>query len=586
MRQTTFRANGPRDSEAIVVPLGTARLVREGFRRFGLRQLIDGFKEKGVPMGLVIENLCISCLNEEYSMDDWDDYVNRSDLRREYFCSTHEIKRWTFQRDLDRLGDYLEEVVDHLVMVWRTIDPDGATHAYVDGSHIKRYGPKGSKVRYGEGAGTVQLQNQFMTSSLIGSGIPVSIELYPGNQNDPQQYKDFIPQLLYLLKRGSLVVMDNGGSAAVVLNEILERGDHYLTRVRINASDERVMAERRDRMIYVGMDAACIMHTFESSGRTIYLYFSADSYAASVSRAQIAVARREMERQRAQKLLEDGDVMGAITLRKSPFYEVRINDAVLVMTADPWVEIDPLKELKDAISPKGGWFKLECSFPLDPRLALVVYRHRVDIEHMISSLKSVVNLSPMRVWAEGTTRGRVVLALITQFLIAVLINDLEPRTVLRTVDGKPVEVEVKPSDRTVVRELRRCQGVVTRNEWGGLDVIELRDEGVADELFRVLDRYAREPPIRPPEDLQWRNDPTAQWGRDGKNCRDLAMSIAQLFSETIFPEYMSGRSHWKTGYEAAIGTTRTELGIAEGSLGTMGLRNSEGYYRPDRESGL
>ena len=43
--------------------------------------------------------------------------------------------------------------------------------------------------------------------------LPISIEMYPGNWNDPQQYQDFIPQLMFLLKEGSRIVMDAGGSS-------------------------------------------------------------------------------------------------------------------------------------------------------------------------------------------------------------------------------------------------------------------------------------------------------------------------------------------------------------------------------------
>ena len=101
---------------------------------------------------------------------------------------------------------YLEEIVDNIVKLTRVLYPDMPTHAYVDGSHVKRYGSKGKEVLYGEGGGSVQLQNQFMVSTMILSGSPLSMESYLGNFNDLQQYNDFIPQLMCLLKPGSLAV--------------------------------------------------------------------------------------------------------------------------------------------------------------------------------------------------------------------------------------------------------------------------------------------------------------------------------------------------------------------------------------------
>lgn len=583
MTQTTFKADDSRSSESIAVPLGIVRLVRSSFRRFGLRKLLDGFKEDGVPLGLVIENLCITCLQQGSSMNDWDDFVNRSDVRRSYYCGTYDIRRWTLQRGVERLGVYLEEIVLHLGSVLRGLYPDDPTHAYVDGSHVRRYGRKGASVAYGEGGGTIQLQNQFMVASMVSRNIPVSIEDYPGNLNDPPQYSDFIPQLMFLLKQGSLVIMDNGGAAAKTLDEITGACNQYLTRVRINASDERIIREERDRLVYVGMGTACIMHTFASSGRTTYLYFSVDSFAATMARAEKALAAKEIERRRAQGILTCNDALKVIKLPKSPFYEVEIKEAKLVMLDDPWVELDPKKELKDAMPTRGGWFKLECSFPMDPRLALVVYRHRVDVEHLISSLKSVVNVSPLRVWGEDSTRGRFVLGLIMQFVLAVFIDDLEPERTVKRIDGKPVEVSVRPRSSTVVKELRRYTGVVTPYGWGGFKVDELRDPGVSDDIARVLAMYDSEPPVRLPKVQEWISLPPAQWKERSKNCRDLAMSIAQYFAETKFPEFMDGRRHWKTGEDGPESIYAERICMETDSPGASGLIGRRSYYGPRYE---
>lgn len=423
MLQTTFRTDSGSSDDRIIVPLGIVRLVRTGFKRYGLYGLLDSFKDSGAPMSLVIENLCIASLDAKYSMNDLDQYINRNPLRKEFYFRGHEIRRWTMNRDLQRLGDYLEEVFMHFRKVTRFLDPDEPTHANIDGSHITRYGAKGANVKYGEGGGTIQLQDQFMMATSMSGGMPVFVEMYPGNLNDPSQYSDFIPQLMFLLKRGSLMVMDNGGSSSTTLDEIVGYGNAYLTRVRINSSDEKAIREGRDRLVYVGMGTACIMHTFESSQRTTYLYFSVDSYAAGVSRAEKAVRSLEIERQKAQRIIAKGNAEKLIRKPKSPFYEVVIEGARVVMTNDPWVELDPEKELKDAVPTKNGWFKLECSFAMDPRLALVIYRHRVDIEYAISIFKSTVNVAPFRVWDECSTRGKLVIGAIVEFILFMALRD-------------------------------------------------------------------------------------------------------------------------------------------------------------------
>ena len=88
MVQTSFRTDSGIADERIVVPIGIVRLIRSGFRRYGLHDLFNNFKDSGVPLGAVIENICISCLCEDYSMKDWDAYVNRSPLRKQSSAET------------------------------------------------------------------------------------------------------------------------------------------------------------------------------------------------------------------------------------------------------------------------------------------------------------------------------------------------------------------------------------------------------------------------------------------------------------------------------------------------------------------
>ena len=207
-------------------------------------------------------------------MNEWDRLLSEDDRRMRYACGDEPIHRMTMMRALDLLDTYFGEVTDQ---VWRGMGhlyPDTRTDVYADGSHVVRYGPKGENVLYGEGGGKVQLQDQFMVSSLIGADVPTNVELYPGNMNDPPQFEDFIDQLQYYLNPGSLIVMDHGGSGRKIAKSILSRSNEYLTRVRMNASDDITLEEHLDEAFYVGEGTVCIMSVFDSSRKTNYLFFS------------------------------------------------------------------------------------------------------------------------------------------------------------------------------------------------------------------------------------------------------------------------------------------------------------------------
>ena len=51
-----------------------------------------------------------------------------------------------------------------------------------------------------------------MIAQLVDSGLPTSVEVYRGNLNDPPQYADFVPQLMFMLNRRSMTIMDYVGS--------------------------------------------------------------------------------------------------------------------------------------------------------------------------------------------------------------------------------------------------------------------------------------------------------------------------------------------------------------------------------------
>lgn len=90
------------------------------------------------------------------------------------------------------------------------------------------------------------------------------------------------------------------------------------------------------------------------------------------------------------------------------------------MTLDPWLDTDILKAAGIETGERCGWFKLQCSRRLPPQEALDLYRHRVQVEHLISSIKSVVNLKPLRVWSKESVRGSVLMAMIAQLQISMV----------------------------------------------------------------------------------------------------------------------------------------------------------------------
>lgn len=245
-------------------------------------------------------------------------------LVKEELSHGHIISRKTIERGLSLLDLYFEETIVHLWRHLNEIYPDLSTDAYVDGPHIPREGAgHGAYTAAGEGGGSVQLLGQFMIAQLVDSGLPISVEVYRGNLNDSPQYADFVPQLMFMLKHGSMIVMDHGGSAKDLLHEIRDNGMDYLTRVRMNSSDMERIRRETGNAEYVGSGTMCIHHSFESSDRHTYLYFSVDRYIMGHLSAERRALRLMGMARDAKGYVEKQDPWKVVKPVKNPFFKVK-----------------------------------------------------------------------------------------------------------------------------------------------------------------------------------------------------------------------------------------------------------------------
>ena len=487
-KQTIFRTVEDRMCGNISLPFGIIEMVRAGFRRLGLYGFLDLFKTKGVPLSFVTELMCIHQLDGGSSMNKCGEMAS-SELMISELCHGHRISRKTMERALDVLDTYFEETIGFVWGRLKEIYPDIRTDVYVDGSHIERFGPKGKYTAAGEGGRTIQLQDQFVVARLLDPGLPIMIEAYPGNWNDPMQYDDFIPQLMFMLKKGSVVVTDAGGSAKALLDEVKGGGMEYLTRMKLVPNDEKVIRESIGTMDYVGRGVACFCREFDSTDKTSYYFFSVDRYYLGMRSAERRTKKQADDLKSAKGAAENPRIGKLVSVKKNPFYEVKEISCDILMTLDPWLDDDVMKATEANAGEMCGWFKLQCSKRLEPGSVLDIYRHRSGIEHLISSIKSVVKLKPMRVWSGSSVRGSLLLALIAQLIVSMVRHDMEPEAATKWEDGKKVTIHRKPSEKTMCETLSHWTvTIISRTEWRKERIFSNETE-LSERISEVLKRY-------------------------------------------------------------------------------------------------
>lgn len=453
MTQTTFRTGAfvPTPNKNISVAYGLVKTVEHYLGSVGILDYADSLKERGVPMSRILVAMCTHVLMGSNSMSRCSDWLKDQNVRKELGLDAGLSQR-TINRGLAILGDHSDQII---VKLWEGLNTRyrfESTDVNIDGSAVVMNGPESELGAVGyprDFRDQSRPQVEFLAAELQGSRIPFFIRAYEGNASDPAQYRDTLPDIFSMVRQGSWIIMDNGGASGDILDSVVRSGNQYLTRVKLNVSDEKRAKQAARSWQYIEDGVCCLSHRFESSGRTTYLYWSLDNWMRSYKAAERSVDRMIS----AMTTYESGK------LRKSDFVTVKRNvlaDVQVTVSQQRKLEFtDEEREglIREVMGPRAGLFKLESSVQLTPAEALDKYRARVTVEHLIHSLKRVTGIKPLRVWNESSIRGSMLLALLSE--VAIALARYEMKGVRKTVTerGRRRTSVEKPCTESIVWSL-------------------------------------------------------------------------------------------------------------------------------------
>jgi transposase len=449
---TEQRTDVPLPNENISIPYGLVKTIEHYLGSIGILGHLDTMKERGIPIGRIVVAVCTCILMGSNSMQRCADWLSNPNIRKEFGINGNVSQR-TINRAVEIVGANVGGI---LLRLWEGLDSryhfkDTDTNA--DTSAVVFNGPSSELGAIGyprDFKDQSRPQVEFLVAQLQDSGIPFFIRSYKGNTSDTAQYRDSLPDIFGMLKKGSWFVGDAGMSAEEILDAIVGSGNKYLTRKKMNVSDDLRMSRHADEWEHVADDVCCIRHTFDSSGRTTYLFFSAGNR----YRSYHAAKRKVTQMISAIRSYEDGKFRRSdfVTVKKNVLADIEVK--VSVQTGFVYDDQDEMEWLTEKVmNCRSGIFKLESSEQLTPSEALKKYRARSSVEHLIHSLKRITGLKPLRVWKETSTRGSMVLALLSETVIAMARYELGPRTESRMKNGKITIENTKPSTESMVWSL-------------------------------------------------------------------------------------------------------------------------------------
>ena len=417
----------------------------------GVLDFVDTFKQRGVPMSRILTAMCTHILMGSNSMSRCSDWLRNKDVRTELRLDSGLSQR-TINRAISIIGEHSDEII---VKLWEGLDARyhfENTDVNIDGSAVVVNGPEAELGAIGyprDFRDQSRKQVEFLTAELQKSKMPFFMRAYKGNTSDPEQYRDALPDIFSMIREGSWIIVDNGGASGDILDSIVKAGHRYLTRVKMNVSDDKRISDSDCEWEYVEDGVCCKRHTFDSSGRTTYLFFSMDNWYRTYHSASRSFDRMV----EAVKTYEDGHFRKSdfVTIRRNVLADVEVK--VSLQTKFAFDESEREGIIREIMGTRAGIFKLESSEQLTPLEALDKYRARTTVEHLIHSLKRVTGLKPLRVWSESSIRGSMMLALLSETAIAMARYEAEGKT--KTVEelGRRRTVTQKPNTEFIVWSL-------------------------------------------------------------------------------------------------------------------------------------
>ena len=427
------------------------RTVEHYLGSTGVLDFVDTFKQRGVPMSRILTAMCTHILMGSNSMSRCSDWLRNKDVRTELRLDSGLSQR-TINRAISIIGEHSDEII---VKLWEGLDARyhfENTDVNIDGSAVVVNGPEAELGAIGyprDFRDQSRKQVEFLTAELQKSKMPFFMRAYKGNTSDPEQYRDALPDIFSMIREGSWIIVDNGGASGDILDSIVKAGHRYLTRVKMNVSDDKRISDSDCEWEYVEDGVCCKRHTFDSSGRTTYLFFSMDNWYRTYHSASRSFDRMV----EAVKTYEDGHFRKSdfVTIRRNVLADVEVK--VSLQTKFAFDESEREGIIREIMGTRAGIFKLESSEQLTPLEALDKYRARATVEHLIHSLKRVTGLKPLRVWSESSIRGSMMLALLSETAIAMARYEAEGKT--KTVEelGRRRTVTEKPNTESIVWSL-------------------------------------------------------------------------------------------------------------------------------------
>ena len=422
-------------------------MVDDLYERLDLPAVIGRHKDRGISLDALVRGMLAYKLGDNFSVLRAGEWLNREEVREHY--ELREVKVKTLYRAVETHGRNRERIVRELQDRVLKLLNVPKTDVLMDWTSIVYYGDLASLAKYGYSRDHRPDKKQVtlgVAQLAPPVNVPIGLTVEPGNINDKEHFRRTYDQVRSVLSENSLIVFDKGANDKRNLDSIVLDRNDYLTSKKLNMADDKVFQsfspndwERIDEEDGV----YALKRTFPS--RVNYYFFSE-----RLKTEHLASRRRKAERLLAearsiQQSLDDGKRLPKRFRINNPLVDVRYEYQTKLAVMDEEAALRLL--FNEVVDGREGCFCLTSSRDMASKDALKIYRSKDAVEKLFHSLKSEVEVRPLRVWSEDAVYGVLLLGFIAQLMISLTRHFVSP---VRTVSTKFITNSLEKLTLTLV----------------------------------------------------------------------------------------------------------------------------------------
>jgi transposase len=424
--QSKLRTSQLTPNENKSFSIGTTLMVDDLYERLKLNEIIGQLKTKGIDADALVRGMLVDQLGDNFSILQASEWLNRPEILEHYEIDSFVPK--TLYRTVELIGQNREKIIYSLQDRVLKLLGGPKTDILLDWTSIVYYGDMAKLAKYGYSRDHQPGERQLTLGAAQLAppyNIPIGLTVEAGNINDQAHMWKTYGQVRPFLQERSLVVFDRGANDKTNLDRIcLDRND-YLTAKKLNTSDDAIFGTfSKESWECIDADAGVYALKKIFPSRVNYYIFSE-----KLKRDHLKSRHRKVERLLAEARL----IQNSLDKGKKLPKRFRINNPLVDVKYDYQTKLVAMDEeeaerllLADVIDGREGCFCLTSSRDMPASEALEIYRSKDAIEKLFHSLKSEIEIKPVRVWTEDAVYGVLLIGFIAQLMISLTRHFVKP----------------------------------------------------------------------------------------------------------------------------------------------------------------